>query len=68
MKNKEISVETPSGEGVIESLGVSDLNYLMVRVRYPGKQWINYNVGKVDELLDLINIKIKNEEKNYQAI
>lgn len=67
MKSKEIPVLTPSGEGVIESLTISELNQLMIKVRYEDK-WINYSVGKVDELLDLVNIKIRNEEKDYQIV
>ena len=60
MKSKEIPVISPNGEeGVIESLTISELDYLMVKVRYNGK-WINYSVGKIDEVLNLNGIKFKN--------
>lgn len=65
MTKTEIPVMTPNGEGVIESLTISELNYLMVRVRYDDR-WVNYTVDKLEEILDLVNIKFKNEK--YQNV
>lgn len=68
MKSKEISVIAPNGEeGVIESLTISELDYLMVKVRYNGK-WINYTVGKINEVLDLKGVKFKNETENSKVV
>jgi len=68
MKNKEIPVIAPNGEeGVIESLTISELNYLMVKVRYQGK-WINYSVGKIEEVLNLKDVKFKDEKENSKIV
>ena len=60
MTNNEIPVITPNGEGVIESLTISELNYLMIRVRYDDR-WINYTVNKLEDILNPVNITLKNE-------
>jgi hypothetical protein len=60
MTKNEIPVVTPYGEGVIESLTISELNYLMVRVRY-NDRWVNYTVDKLEEILNLVNIQFKSE-------
>lgn len=63
MINKEIPVILPNGEeGVIESLTISELDYLMIKVRYEGR-WVNYSIGKINEVLDLKEIKFKNEKE-----
>jgi hypothetical protein len=60
MTKNEIPVVTPNGEGVIESLTISELNYLMIRVRYDDR-WINYTVNKLEDILNPVNITLKNE-------
>lgn len=62
MTHKEIPVITPSGEGVIESITISELKQLMVRIRYED-MWVNYQIGNIEEALNLKKIKFKNEEK-----
>ena len=53
----EIPVETPQGVGTIEKITISDLNYLMIRVRY-GDEWVNYPICDISELLKNKKIKI----------
>lgn len=65
MTKNEIPVVTPNGEGVIESLTISELNYLMIRVRY-NDRWVNYTVDKLEEILSSTGIKLKNE--TYQTV
>jgi hypothetical protein len=68
MTHKEIPVITPNGEGVIETITISELKQLMVRIRYEDT-WVNYSIGDVEEALNLKEIKFKNEEKiNNQRI
>jgi hypothetical protein len=62
MTHKEIPVITPNGEGVIETITISELKQLMVRIRYEDT-WVNYSIGNVEEALNLKEIKFKNEEK-----
>lgn len=45
MKRK-VPVKTETGEGFIEEVWLSELNYLMVKIYYPSeKRWISYNLG-----------------------
>ncbi len=68
MTHKEIPVITPNGEGVIESITISELKQLMVRIRYEDT-WVNYPIGNIEESLNLKEIKFKNNEKvNNQRI
>lgn len=68
MTHKEIPVLTPNGEGVIESITITELKQLMVRIRYED-MWVNYPIGNIEEALNLKEIKFKDEEKiNNQRI
>jgi hypothetical protein len=68
MRHNEIPVITPNGEGVIESITITEFKQLMVRIRYEDR-WINYSIGDIEESLNLKEIKFKNEEKiNNQRI
>ena len=68
MTQKEIPVLTPNGEGIIESITISELKQLMVRIRYE-EMWINYPIGNIEEALNMKEIKFKNEEKiNNQRV
>lgn len=68
MKSKEVPVITSEGEeGVIESLTISELDYLMIKVRYKDR-WINYSVGKINEVFNLKDIEIKNEKENSEIV
>ena len=57
----EIPVETPNGVGTIEKITISDLNYLMIRVKYEDG-WLNYPICDMTELLKKKKIKLKNEK------
>ena len=68
MRHNEIPVITPEGEGVIESITITEFKKLMVRIRYEDR-WVNYSIGDIEESLNLKEIKFKNEEKiNNQRI
>jgi hypothetical protein len=56
--NKEIPVKTPDGDGVIESVTISELKKLMVKIRYEDR-WVNYSIGEVEPLLEKKDIKLK---------
>ena len=56
--NKEIPVKTPYGDGVIESVTISELKKLMVKIRYEDR-WVNYSIGEVEPLLEKKDIKLK---------
>lgn len=62
MTHNEIPVVTPNGEGVIESITITELKQLMVRIRYED-MWVNYPIGNIEEALNLKEIKFKDEEK-----
>jgi hypothetical protein len=45
---KKIIIDTPSGIGTIEELGVSDLGFLMIRINIEKdgeSKWVTYNLG-----------------------
>lgn len=56
--SKEIPVKTPDGDGVIESITITELKKLMVKIRYKDK-WVNYTIGEVEPLLEKKDIKLK---------
>ena len=58
MKNKEIPVTTPEGDGVIEAVIISELQHLIIRIRYEDG-WMNYSVGDIETVLESKNIKVK---------
>lgn len=62
----EIPVETPQGVGVIEKITISDLNYLMVRVRHRDS-WVNYPICDMSKLLENKDIKI-NQKLEIESI
>jgi len=67
MRHNEIPVITPEGEGVIESITITEFKKLMVRIRYEDV-WINYSIGDIEEALNLKEIKFKNEKINNQRV
>lgn len=43
---KDVEIQTPSGEGVVKDIWVSELGYLMVKVLLKeDNTFINYNIG-----------------------
>lgn len=46
---KKVTINTPNGEGVLEEIYISELNYLMIKVFFPDeKKYISFNLGKHD--------------------
>ena len=46
-------VETEKGKGIIESIYITDLNLIMVKVRF-GKVWTNYRLSELKEIQRII--------------
>lgn len=58
----KIEVESESGTGIIESISISELGYVMVKV-FNGDHWVSHKIGEIKQLLEANNLKIrKNEE------
>ena len=59
MKHK---LNTPNGEGLLETLYVSELGYVMVKVYYPTeKRWVTYNINRVENILEDTQLSVKND-------
>lgn len=59
MKHK---LNTPIGEGLLETLYVSELGYVMVKVYYPiEKRWVTYNINRVENILEDTQLSVKND-------
>lgn len=46
-------VKTPKGEGIIDGIYITELNLLMVKVRFD-KIWINYRLCELPEIQSII--------------
>jgi hypothetical protein len=53
----EIKIKTPKGEGTIKETYISELGFLMLRVKM-GDKFKTYNLGKVNKMLENKNIEI----------
>lgn len=52
VSKKKMKVSTPYGQGTIDSLWISDLGYVMVKVYFKKtRTWMNFNMTTIDELL-----------------
>lgn len=59
MKHK---LNTPIGEGLLETLYVSELGYVMVKVYYPNeKRWVTYNINRIENILEDTQLSVKND-------
>jgi len=47
-------IETPKGKGIIESIYITDLNLLMVKIRFSGGVWVNYRLSELKEIQRVI--------------
>ena len=45
---EKLKIKTPMGEGEMESLYVSELGFLMLKVYYKNGTFVSYNLGKHD--------------------
>jgi hypothetical protein len=53
-------IDTPRGKGFLESITVSDLGFVMVKVFYPNdKIYITYNIDKLENLLEGTQLSFK---------
>ncbi|MEK6828921.1 MAG: hypothetical protein AABY15_02260 [Nanoarchaeota archaeon] len=60
MAESKAKIETPSGEGVLEKIWVSELGYLMVKVYYEDRKiWINHNLGIHDSKDNIFTSALK---------
>jgi hypothetical protein len=54
------SIDTPKGKGFLESITVSELGYVMVKVFYPtDKTYITYNINKLEKFLEGTQLSFK---------
>lgn len=54
------SIDTPKGKGLLESITVSELGYVMVKVFYPtDKTYITYNINKLENFLEGTQLSFK---------
>ena len=51
-----LRINTPAGSGIIEKIYISELNYLMIKVKI-GQGFITYNLGKKEKDFTLEDFK-----------
>jgi hypothetical protein len=55
-------VETPNGKAIISKFYFTELGYLMIKLYFiDEKRWVNYRIGELNNLLQVINTKVENE-------
>jgi hypothetical protein len=59
-----LKINTPNGEGVIEKMYMSELEYLMVKVLNPDKTFTTYNIGKIKDNLSIDDLIIHLTKNN----
>jgi hypothetical protein len=53
-------IDTPKGKGVLESISVSELGFVMVKVFYPSdKTYTTYNISKLENFLEGTQLSFK---------
>jgi hypothetical protein len=53
-------IDTPKGKGFLESITVSELGYVMVKVFYPtDKSYTTYNINKLEKFLEGTQLAFK---------
>lgn len=53
-------IDTPKGKGVLESISVSELGFVMVKVFYPSDKTYNtYNINKLENFLEGTQLSFK---------
>jgi len=57
---QKLKVQTEYGDAHIESLKISELGYVQIRLYYPDKKrWITYTVRDgIEKLINGLNIKV----------
>ena len=58
--NSEQIIKTPKGIGKMEKIYITDLGFLMVKVKFevPGLHFTTYNLGKAEKVLNTGEIEI----------
>lgn len=55
-------VETPKGKATLKEIYVTELGYIMAKMYYPNRGvFINYHIGKLNELLESSGFKLLTE-------
>ncbi len=62
-----VKIETPIGEGIIDNIYVSELGFLMLRVKISDR-WVSYNLGKHDKYDNMFSRLILPNRWIYQYI
>ncbi len=53
-------IQTPNGEGFLESIKVSPLGFVMIKVFFPNdKIYITYNINKFEKFLEGTQLSFK---------
>lgn len=53
-------IDTPKGKGVLESITVSELGFVMVKVFYPSDKTYNtYNINNLEKFLEGTQLSFK---------
>ena len=53
-------IDTPKGKGLLESITVSELGFVMVKVFYPSdKTYTTYNIKKLENFLEGTKLSFK---------
>ena len=53
-------IDTPNGKGVLESITVSELGFVMVKVFYPvDNSYRTYNINKLENILEGTQLAFK---------
>ena len=59
-----LRINTPNGEGELEKIYLSDLGYLMVKVKNDDKTFTSYNLGKAKDNLSIDDLIIHLTKNN----
>lgn len=64
----DLIIKTPSGEGKVEKLYVSDLGYLMLRINNLDYTYTTYNLGIFDINDNFLSKSLEQQEKNTNFV
>lgn len=64
----DLIIKTPSGEGKVEKLYVSDLGYLMLRINNLDHTYTTYNLGIFDINDNFLSKSLEQQEKNTNFV
>jgi len=64
---KDFTIQTDRGEGIIDKIWISDLDFLMIKVFYPKeKVWVNYNLR--NQASEFLQGLLNNRKEFYEKL